>query len=200
MTPKILRTSEDKGQTDRRSASGLIGREQELSVLTALVDRSIGGQGGALVLTGEAGVGKSALLEYALNAASEFWVTQVAGVESEMELPFAGLHQLCAPLLAGLDRLPAPQQNALETAFGLSSGTPPDRFLVGLAALGLLSDVSEERPLLCSIDDAQWLDGVSAQAMAFVARRLQAESVALLLATRESSEPDELTGLPELLL
>jgi hypothetical protein len=178
----------------------LQGRRTECAALDRLLEAARGGHSGVVVVRGEAGVGKSALLEYALGAASEFRVRQAAGVESEMELPFAGLHQLCAPLLAGLDRLPAPQQNALETAFGLSSGTPPDRFFVGLAALGLLSDVSEERPLLCSIDDAQWLDGVSAQALAFVARRLQAESVVLLLATRESSEPDELTGLPELLL
>jgi DNA-binding CsgD family transcriptional regulator len=178
----------------------LQGRRTECAALDRLLEAARGGHSGVVVVRGEAGVGKSALLEYALGAASEFRVRQAAGVESEMELPFAGLHQLCAPLLAGLDRLPAPQQNALETAFGLSSGTPPDRFFVGLAALGLLSDVSEERPLLCSIDDAQWLDGVSAQALAFVARRLQAESVVLLFATRESSEPDELTGLPELLL
>jgi hypothetical protein len=121
-------------------------------------------------------------------------------VESEMELPFAGLQQLCASLLAGLDRLPAPQQDALETAFGLSSGVPPDRFFVGLAALGLLSDMSQERPLLCLIDDAQWLDGVSAQVLAFVARRLHAEAVALLFATRGTRERDELIGLPELRL
>ena len=178
----------------------LQGRRTECAALDRLLEAARGGHSGVFVVRGEAGVGKSALLEYALGAASEFRVRQAAGVESEMELPFAGLHQLCAPLLAGLDRLPAPQQDALETAFGLSSGTPPDRFFVGLAALGLLSDAAEERPLLCSIDDAQWLDGVSAQALAFVARRLQAESVVLLLATRESSEPDELTGLPELLL
>jgi DNA-binding CsgD family transcriptional regulator len=153
-----------------------------------------------LVVRGEAGVGKSALLEYALSSGSEFRVTQAAGVESEMELAFAGLHQLCAPLLDGLARLPAPQEAALETAFGLSTGTPPDRFFVGLAVLGLLSDTARERPLLCVVDDAQWLDGVSAQVLAFVARRLQAESVAVLFATRGAEEPDDLTGLPELVL
>jgi AAA ATPase domain len=178
----------------------LQGRRSECAALDRLLEAAREGHSGVLVVRGEAGVGKSALLDYALEAASEFRVTQAAGVESEMELPFAGLHQLCATLLDGLARLPAPQQAALETAFGLSAGTPPDRFFVGLAVLGLLSDTARERPLLCVVDDAQWLDGVSAQALAFVARRLQAESVAVLFATRGAEEPDELTGLPELLL
>jgi DNA-binding CsgD family transcriptional regulator len=176
----------------------LHGRRTECAALDRLLEAARGGHSGVLVVRGEAGVGKSALLEYALSAASEFRVTQAAGVEWEMELPFAGLHQLCAPLLDRLDRLPPPQQSALETAFGLSAGTPPDRFFVGLAVLGLLSDTARERPLLCVVDDAQWLDGVSVQALAFVARRLQAESVAVLFATRGAEEPDELTGLPEL--
>jgi hypothetical protein len=117
-----------------------------------------------------------------------------------MELAFAGLHQLCASVLDGLERLPSPQQEALKTAFGLSPGVPPDRFFVGLAVLTLLSDMAAEQPLLCLVDDAQWLDRESAQALGFVARRLQAESVALIFATREASQPDELAGLPELLL
>ena len=117
-----------------------------------------------------------------------------------MELPFAGLHQLCAPLLGGLERLPPPQREALATAFGLSSGARPDRFLVGLALLSLLSDGADEEPLLCLIDDAQWLDQSSAQVLAFVARRLQAESVVLVFAEREPGELDELAGLPELRL
>jgi hypothetical protein len=138
----------------------LKGRRTECAGLDRLLAAARAGQSGVLVVRGEAGVGKSALLGYAPEAASEFRVTRAAGVESEMELAYAGLHQLCAPLLDGLDRLPAPQQDALATAFGLSSGTPPDRFFMGLAGLTLLSDAAEERPLLCLIDDAQWLDGV----------------------------------------
>ena len=145
-------------------------------------------------------MGKSALLGYALETASGLRVARAAGVELEMELAFAGLQQLCAPMLDGLERLPSPQQDALETAFGLSAGAPPDLFFVGLAVLGLLSDVAAEQPLVCLIDDAQWLDLASAQALAFVARRLQAESVALIFATREASQSDKLAGLPELLL
>src|SRR5439155_20891335 len=124
-------------------------------------------------------------------------VERAAGGQSEMELASAGLQQLCASMLDRLEHLPAPQRDALGTAFGLVDGAPPDRFLVGLAALGLLSDVAEERPLLCVVDDAQWLDRASSQALAFVARRLQADSVALVFAVREPAE--ELSGLPELL-
>jgi DNA-binding CsgD family transcriptional regulator len=178
----------------------LRGRNVECAELDRLLEAAHSGQSAVLVLRGEAGIGKTALLSYAAERAEGCLVLRAVGVESEMELPFAGLQQLCAPLLAGLDRLPAPQQNALETAFGLSSGTPPDRFFVGLAALGLLSDMSQERPLLCSVDDAQSLDGVSAQVLAFVARRLHAEAVAVLFATREASERDALNGLPELRL
>jgi hypothetical protein len=119
-------------------------------------------------------------------------------VESEMELPFAGLHQLCAALLDHLDVLPAPQRGALETAFGLSAGAQPDRFLIGLAALSLLSEAAEERAVLCVVDDVQWLDRSSAQVLAFVARRLQAESVVLLCTARDAPERDELAALPEL--
>jgi AAA ATPase domain len=178
----------------------LRGRSVECAELDRLLEAAHSGQSAVLVLRGEAGIGKTALLSYAAERAEGCRVLRAVGVESEMELPFAGLQQLCAPLLDGLERLPAPQQNALETAFGLSSGTPPDRFFVGLAALGLLSNMSQERPLLCSVDDAQWLDGVSAQVLAFVARRLHAEAVALLFATREASERDALNGLPELRL
>jgi DNA-binding CsgD family transcriptional regulator len=153
-----------------------------------------------MVLRGEPGVGKTALLSYALGIASGFEVCRAAGVESEMELPFAGLHQLCGPLLSGSVQLPPPQRDALETAFGLSAGTPPDRFLVGLAVLNLLSDLAQERPVLCVIDDVQWLDRVSAQTLAFVARRVGAESVVLLFATRSVGQPDELTGVQELVL
>ena len=154
------------------------------------------GQSRAVVLRGEAGVGKTVLLEYLAERASQCRVVQAAGVEAEMELPFAGLHQLCASMLDRLGNLPDPQNEALATAFGLSSGESPDRFLVGLAALTLLSDIAEERPLLCVVDDAQWLDRASAQALAFVARRLRAEAVAVVFSERESSR--ELAGLPEL--
>jgi DNA-binding CsgD family transcriptional regulator len=178
----------------------LQGRRSECAALDRLLEAAREGHSGVLVVRGEAGVGKSALLEYALEAASEFRVTQAAGVESEMELPFAGLHQLCATLLDRLDRLPPPQRDALGTAFGLTSGTRPDRFLVGLAFLNLLSDVADQEPLLGLIDDAQWLDQSSAQVLAFVARRLEAESIALVFAEREPGELDALAGLPELRL
>ena len=150
------------------------------------------------MLRGEPGIGKTAILGYAAERAQGFRVVRAAGVESEMELPFAGLHQLCGPMLGGLARLPPPQRDALRTAFGLSTGAQPDRFLVSLAVLSLLSDAAEERPLLCLVDDAQWLDRSSAQVLAFVARRLQAESVVLLFAKREPGELDGLAGLPDL--
>jgi DNA-binding CsgD family transcriptional regulator len=150
----------------------------------------------SLVLRGEAGIGKTALLEYLLGSASDLTFVRAVGVESEMELAFAGLHQLCARLLDRLARLPAPQRQALEIVFGLSAGAPPDRFLIGLAALSLLSEAAEERPLLCVVDDAQWLDRASAQVLAFVARRLSAEPVGLVFATRELDA--NLRGLPQL--
>ena len=156
------------------------------------------GQSRVLVLRGEAGVGKTALLEYLQGRASGCRIARAAGVESEMELPFAGLHQLCAPMLHRLGRLPGPQGDALGAAFGLREGDAPDRFLVGLAVLSLLSDVAEEYPLICVVDDAQWLDRASAQALAFVTRRLVAESVAVVFAVRESGDEQDLTGLPEL--
>ena len=152
------------------------------------------------MLRGEPGVGKSALLEYLVRRASGSGITRAAGVESEMELAFAGLHQLCAPFVDRLDRLPGPQREALGTALGLREGDAPDRFLVGLAVLSLLSDAAEERPLICVVDDAQWLDGASAQALAFVARRLGAESVGLVFAVREPAGEQHLEGLPELVV
>jgi DNA-binding CsgD family transcriptional regulator len=151
-----------------------------------------------LVLRGEAGVGKTALLEYLAKRASGCRLARAAGVESEMELAFAGLQQLCAPMLERLDRLPGPQRDALATAFGLRPGSTPDRFLVGLAVLSLLSDVAEEQPLVCLVDDAQWLDQASRQALAFVARRVLAESVALVFAARPADGERDLGGLPEL--
>jgi DNA-binding CsgD family transcriptional regulator len=156
------------------------------------------GQGRVLVLRGEAGVGKTALLDYLHEQASGFRVARAAGVESEMEVAFAGLHQLCTPMLSSLAGLPGPQRDALGTVFGLSTGAAPGRLLVGLAVLGLLSEVVEERPLVCLVDDAQWLDQASAQALAFVARRLLAEPVALVFAVREPGEEQQLGGLPQL--
>ena len=150
------------------------------------------------MVEGEAGVGKTALLDYAIGSASDLRVLRAVGVESEMELAFAALHQLCAPVLDRLERLPLPQRDALLTTFGLRGGPVPDRFLVGLAVLSLLSEVADERPLVCVVDDAQWLDRASAQCVAFVARRLLAESVVMLFAAREQT--DLLTGLPGLVV
>jgi DNA-binding CsgD family transcriptional regulator/tetratricopeptide (TPR) repeat protein len=159
-----------------------------------------GGRSRALVVRGEPGIGKTALLSYAAETAPDFQGARAWGVESEMELPFAAVHQLCGRMLSRLDRLPGPQRDALGVAFGLRSGDVPDRFLVGLAALGLLSDVAADQPLLCLIDDAQWLDQASAQAIAFAARRLDAESVAVIIGTRDPSEAPNLAALPELVL
>ena len=179
-------------------AQALRGRDGEQAALDRLLDEVRAGDSRVLVLRGEAGVGKTVLLDYVQEHASGCRVVRAAGVESEMELAFAVLHQLCAPLLNRLARLPDPQSDALSTAFGLGAGTAPDRYTVGLAALGLLSEVAEERPLVCLVDDAQWLDRASAQALAFVARRLLAESVALVFSVREPSEDQDLPGLPEL--
>ncbi|HEV7174153.1 MAG TPA: AAA family ATPase [Solirubrobacteraceae bacterium] len=166
----------------------LRGRSAECSALDGIVADIRAGKGRALVVRGEAGVGKTALLEYLVDAASDLHVVRATGVESEMELAYAGLHQLCAPLLDRLERLPEPQHEALQIVFGLSSGSPPDQFLVGLAVLSLLSEAADERPLLCVVDDAQWLDHASALTLAFVARRLLAEPVALVFAARETDE------------
>jgi DNA-binding CsgD family transcriptional regulator len=179
--------------------SRLVGRRSECEVLDRLVEGVQAGQSRVLVLRGEAGVGKTALLDY-LAAAPGCRVAWASGVESEMELAFAGLHVLCAPMLGRLKHLPGPQRAALSTAFGLEAGQPPDRFMVGLAVLSLLADVAEERPLICLVDDAQWLDRVSAQTLAFVARRLLAERVGLVFAVREDGHDHELAGLPELAL
>ena len=153
------------------SASGLSGpalrgRASECARLEELLSAVRRGESGALVLRGEAGMGKTALLDYASRLSEGCRVIRAVGVESEIELPFAALHQLCMPVLEGLERLPAPQRDALRTAFGLMSGPRPDRFLVGLAVLTLLSDAAEPQPLTCVVDDAQWLDEASAQALA----------------------------------
>jgi len=176
----------------------LDGRATECARLDQLLAEAQHGHSAVLVLRGEPGIGKSALLEYIAAQAQDYHVLRATGVEWEMELPFAGVHQLCAGLLDGRERLPEPQRNAIETAFGLSAGPQPDRFLVGLAVLSLLSDAAEEQPLVCLVDDVQWLDRSSAQVLAFVARRLGAESVVLLFAQRESVPVQELSGLPAL--
>ena len=177
---------------------GLFGRRDECEVLGGLLEQARDGRSAVLVVRGEAGAGKTALLDYAVQQAADLQVARAVGVESEMELAFAALHQLCGPMLDRLDRLPGPQRAALGTAFGLAAGPPPDRFLVGLAVLSLLSEVAAERPLMCLVDDAQWLDRASAQALAFAARRLRAESVLVVFATREPA-PD-FHGLPELVV
>jgi DNA-binding CsgD family transcriptional regulator len=167
-------------------------------VLDRLVDAVRAGESRALVVRGEPGVGKTALLDYVAQNASGCVVARAAGVQSEMELAFAGVHQLCAPMLGRLERLPVPQRDALQAALGISAGPAPDRFLVSLAVLSLLSEVAEHQPLICLVDDEQWLDRASAQVLTFVARRLQAESVGVVFAARKPS--DDVTGLPELVL
>ncbi len=174
---------------------GLLGRQRELEALERLLEAARGGRSGVLVMHGDPGVGKTALLEHAVEAGPDFRAVRTGGVEGEMELSFAALQQLCAPILGLRERLPEPQREALSVAFGLSAGQPPDPFLVGLAVLGLVSEAAEEGPLLCLVDDTQWLDGSSARALAFVARRLLAERIAFVFAAREPG--DALAGFPE---
>ena len=188
------------GTSDVRSRSGLLGRRRECERLSSLVAAAKAGRSQILVLRGEPGIGKTALLEFLLDRATGCRVGRAAGVESETELAYAGLHQLCGPFLERLDRLPTPQRDALGTAFGLRAGSTPDRFLVGLAVLTLVSGIAEELPLVCVVDDAQWLDQASAQTLEFVARRLHAEHVAMVFAARESDEEPALAGLPELVV
>src|SRR2546421_3285276 len=176
----------------------LTGRRSERDVLDRLIEAVRAGESQALVVRGEPGVGKTALLDYIVEQASGCRVVRAAGIQSEMELAFAGLHQLCAPMLDRLERLPVPQRDALRTAFGVSHGPAPDRFLIGLAVLSLLSDVAEEQPLICLVDDEQWLDGASTQGLAFVARRLEAESVGLVFAARGTSA--EVAGFAEVVV
>jgi len=176
----------------------LLDRLTERAALGRLLEAARGGGSAALVVHGEAGVGKTALLEDAIASAADMRIARVAGIESEMELAYAALQQLCARMLGGLDRLPDPQRQALGVVFGLRAGEPPDRFLVGLAALSLLAEAARKQPLLCVIDDAQWLDQASAQALGVVARRLLGEPVALVVAAREPGM--EFRGLPELLV
>ncbi|MGW2347315.1 ATP-binding protein [Actinacidiphila glaucinigra] len=182
------------------SQVALQGRDRELAALERVVATAQAGSSAVLVVRGQAGIGKTALLDHAAGRADGFRIISVAGIESEMELPYAGLHQLCAPLLGRLHRLPTPQCDALSVAFGLQEGEAPNRFLVGLAVLGLLACATEEQPLACLVDDAQWLDEGSLQLLAFVARRLKAEAVALVFALRDSDNDQELAGLPELIV
>ncbi|WP_033372810.1 helix-turn-helix transcriptional regulator [Glaciibacter superstes] len=176
----------------------LLGRQRECGQLDRLLETVRSGQSSSLILWGEAGIGKSALLDYVAKQAKGIRVERAFGLESEMELAFAGVHQLCLPMIDRLDRLPAPQQVALTTAFGISRGAPPAPFLVALAVLSLLSVVAEERPVVALIDDAQWLDDVSAQVLSFVARRLQAESVAIIFAARAGTGRCALEGISDL--
>ncbi|WP_433288227.1 helix-turn-helix transcriptional regulator [Pseudonocardia sp. CA-142604] len=184
----------------------LLDRRSERELLNGLLEGVRTGQSRALVVRGDAGVGKTTLLEYLLGRSADCRVVRATGVQAEMELAFAGLHQVCAPMLDQLAFLPDAQQEAVSTAFGLSAGNPPDRFLVGMAVLGLFAEAARERPLVCVVDDAQWLDRASAQVLGFVARRLLAESVAIVFAVRESttgrerSEVPELDGLAEVLV
>ncbi len=178
----------------------LLGRRAECEALDRLLTDTLAGRSRVTVLRGEAGVGKSALLGYLADRVDGWHVATAVGVESEMELAYAGLHQLCVPMLDQLERLPVPQREALATVFGLSAGPAPDRFLVGLATLTLFAEVAEQQPLIAIVDDAQWLDRASAQLLGFVARRLLAERVALVCATRTGTGDDVLAGLPELQL
>ena len=184
------------GRRDR--AAELIDRQTERAVLDRLVGAVRDSQSRALVVRGDPGAGKTMLLAYLAGRAADTGcqLARAAGVQSEMELAFAGLHQLCVPLLGRAKQLPGPQRGALQTAFGLAAGPPPDRFFVGLAVLSLLSGAAAERPLICLIDDEQWLDQASAQALGFVARRLAADPVGIVFAAREPGK--ELAGLPEL--
>jgi DNA-binding CsgD family transcriptional regulator len=178
----------------------LVGRQEEIRVVGELTSAARRGHGGVLVLRGEAGIGKSALLDHARRSASGFQVIDASGSEFETELPFAALHQLCVPVLGHLDELPARHREALQVAFGLVSGTP-DMFRTGLAALGLLSAAARRRPVLCVVDDAQWLDTASAKALTFLARRIGSEPVAMVVAVRSTGAvPGALGELPGLLL
>ncbi len=179
-------------------APGLTDRRSECGVLDRFVDGVRAGEGRALVVRGEPGVGKTVLLEYLAGRATGCRVARAVGVQSEMELAFAGLHQLCAPMLDHAESLPVPQREALRTALGLSAGPVPDRFLVGLAVLGLLSEAAADRPLVCVVDDEQWLDRASAQALGFAARRLAADPVGVVFAARVPGQ--DVAGLPELVV
>src|SRR6516165_2526208 len=179
----------------------LLDRAAETAALEGVLAAARGGLSGALVLRGDAGIGKTALLEWAAGQAHDMHLARVAGIQAEMGLGFAGLHQLLVPFLGGRDGLPPPQRQALGSAFGLAAGPAPDRFLVGLAALTLLTDAAAAQSVLCLVDDAQWLDQVSVEVLGFVARRLYADRAGMLFTVREGEgQAAALAGLPELLL
>src|ERR1700760_4209189 len=180
------------------SPARLLGRRGECEALDRLVADAPAGRSRGTVLPGGAGAGKSALLGYLSGQVAGWHVARATGVESEMELAYAGLHQLCASMLGHIGRLPAPQHDALATVFGRSAGPAPDRFLVGLATLTLFAEVAEQQPLACIVDDAQWLDQASGQVLGFVARRLLAERIAMVCAARTGADNEVLPGLPEL--
>ena len=179
---------------------GFIGRTHERERLDVMLAQARDGQSAVVVIRGEPGIGKTALLRYAARQASGLRTTEVEGVQAEMELPFAGIHRLCAPMFDGIEVLAEPQQNALRVALGVASGDAPDKFLVAVAVLNLLSATAEQRPLLCLVDDAQWLDVASMQALGFVARRLVAEPMAMIFSLREPTTTRALDGLPQLSL
>ena len=196
MLEKVSYSARPPGALGRSSGASLVGRRREREVLERLLQSAASGESGVLVVLGEPGVGKTALLDFAIEAAARFRTVRTTGIESEVELPFAATQQLCAPILERRQGLPAPQRLALEVAFGLEDGPAPNAFLVGLAILGLLAEAATDRPLLCVVDDAQWLDRASAAALSIVARRLTAENVVLLVAARELGAT--FAGLPEL--
>lgn len=183
-----------------RSGTGLVGRHRECEVLDGLVNSVRAGQGQTLAMRGEAGIGKSALLDYVAESASGFRVSRISGVRSEMELAFAGLHRLCTPMLEHLDRIPQPQSDALATAFGFAAGTTRDRFLIAIATMSLLVAAAGEQPLLCLVDQANRLDQASARTLGFVARRLENHPIGLVFVTRDDRDQPALAGLNELLV
>src|SRR5689334_21861930 len=197
---RVARRDEVWAPPDDHPSGRLRGRRRERERLGRLLTRVRSGRSGVLVLRGEAGIGKTALVEQLVEEASGCTVARAMGVQADMELPFAGLQQLFGSMLGSLERLPDPQRDAVEVAFGLRAGPAPDRFEVGLAILGLLAEVSEQEPVVCVVDDAQWLDQASALTLAFVARRLMAESVALVFAVRDPADDESFAGLPELVV
>lgn len=185
---------------DGQTAPGVRGRSAECEALGRMTQAVLAGRSQALVLKGEAGIGKTALLAHLMQNVPGCRVVQTSATESEMDLAFAGLHQLCTPFLDNLSRLPAPQRAALRISFGLEAGQQPDPFLTGVSVLSLLAAAAEDQPLICMVDDAQWLDHVSAQTLVFVARRLVTEPVMMIFAVREPTQRRDWAGLNELTL
>jgi DNA-binding CsgD family transcriptional regulator len=202
-TPSVVPLlAHQSGVDDTRAGAtpALLGRDEERQMLFGLLQRARDGRGGAIVVRGEPGIGKSALASDLADQALDFRVHRIAGVESEMELPYAGLQQLCEPLADGLAGLPTTYRAALDTALGRAVGSPPERFLVGMAVLELVAAVSDRLPLMWLVDDAHWLDRSSTQAIEFVGRRLHNERAVLVIAARDGEEDADLVGIPELRL